>query len=178
LFSKKKKELGNHYYEKAEVNRAPGEEGVVARIGEEAITEETLAPKLAKVHEKRKEKARKRWVDYLIEKKVFSDEARKVHLENDPEVSRELRRKTDEVLANLFRQRFITDKLRVSDEDIADYYQSHLEAFERPLGGEKDAEIKPLDEVRRSIRMTLIKQHFEEEKQRYYEKARVEVLGA
>jgi EpsD family peptidyl-prolyl cis-trans isomerase len=132
LFWKKKRELIDKYYEAAEVNTHPTEPGVLVKIGEELITEETLAPILAKVSEKNKDKAKLRWIDYFIETKVFSKEARKVGLESDPEVARGIRRTTEKVLAQAFRGRFITDKLRITDSDIADYYESNPELFRVP----------------------------------------------
>jgi len=132
LFWTTKRELVDKYYDGAQVNTHPTEQGVLVKIGKEVITEETLAPILAKVSEKNKQKVKLRWIDYFIETKVFSKEARQVGLESDPEVAREIRRRTEQVLANAFRQRFITDKLRITDSDIAGYYESNSELFKVP----------------------------------------------
>lgn len=261
---KKKKELINQYYEQAGVNTRPAEPGVLFKIGDEAITEETLAPILAKFPEKDKEEGKARWIKYLKETKVFSKEARKVDLEKDPEVATELKRKTNRILAKAFRQKFMKDKFKVGDKEIEDFYQSHLEQFRKPeklraksilvqtkeeaenilknlkegavfaslavkkslhplasrrageIGwfgkGEKDPAlekvafslkigqvsdiiktqagyeiiklmdrqgggIKPLDEVKQGIEMTLMMQRSEGEKQRYYKRAGVKILG-
>ncbi|UCG81314.1 MAG: peptidyl-prolyl cis-trans isomerase [Desulfobacterales bacterium] len=264
LFWNKKRELIDKYYEAAAVNTHPTEPGVLVKIGEELITEETLAPILAKVSEKNKDKAKLRWIDYFIETKVFSKEARKVGLESDPEVAREIRRRTEKVLAQAFRKRFITGKFQVTDSDIAGHYESNPELFRVPekvraksilvktrqeaedilkrlkggasfgllaqekslhphassrageIGwfpkGERDpavekaafslkkgeisdvikteagyeiiklmdkkgGEMRPLDEVEQSIKMTLTRQEFLQEKQHYYKKAGVKVTG-
>jgi foldase protein PrsA len=132
LFWTKKRELVDKYYDGAQVNTHPTETGVLVKIGKELITEETLAPILAKVSEKNREKAKLRWIDYLIETKVFSKEARQVGLENDPEVAREIRRRTEQVLSHAFRKRFITDKFQITDNEIAGYYESHPELFKVP----------------------------------------------
>jgi EpsD family peptidyl-prolyl cis-trans isomerase len=132
LFWTKKRELIDKYYEGAQVNTKPTEPGVLVKIGKELITEETLAPILAKVSDEKREKTKLRWIDYFIETKVFSREARKVGLERDPEVAREIRRGTEKILANAFRQRFIPDKLRITDSDIADFYESNLKQFRVP----------------------------------------------
>jgi len=129
LFWTKKRELIAKYYEDAQVNIHPAEPGVLVKIGKEALTEETLAPILAKVPEENKEKTKNRWVDYFIETKVFSKEARKVGLESDPEVAREIRRRTEKILANTFRKKFITDNFQITDTDIAGYYESNPELF-------------------------------------------------
>jgi parvulin-like peptidyl-prolyl isomerase len=132
LFWEKKRELIDSYYKTAEVNTHPTEPGVLVKIGKETITEETLAPILAKVREERKDKAKLKWIDYFIETKVFSQEARKVGLEKDPEVSREIRMRTDKVLANAFRHEHILNKTEVTDSDIASYYKSNPELFRVP----------------------------------------------
>ena len=132
LFWTKKRELIDKYYEGAQVNTDPMEPGVLVKIGKESIKEETIAPILAKVSEKNKEKVRLRWIDYFKETKVFSKEARKVGLGSDPEVAREIRRRTERVLAQAFRSRFINSKIRIIDKDIAGYYESHPEQFKVP----------------------------------------------
>lgn len=133
LFLKRRKELIDRYYVEAKVDSQPTEQGVLAKVGDEAIREETIAPILAKLSENEKEKAMERWISYLIETKVFSEEARRVNLEKDPEVASELRRRINWAMASAFRKRFIIDKINISDKDIEQYYQSHLEAFRIPL---------------------------------------------
>ena len=264
LLWKKKKELIDKYYEEAKVNKSPAEKGVLFKIGDEAFKEELIAPVLAKAPEKDKEKVRQRWIDYLMETTVFSREARKVGLEKDAEVADEIKRRTDEILANAFRKKFIEGKIQVSDKEIEDYYKSHLEEFSAPLPvnvkvktilvktkeeaenvlkelkegasfdtlakkksldpsasqggdigwigkGERDPEVekvafslekdgvsgaiktangyqiikvidkrgggvRPFDEVKTRIKMNLRAQKFQEEKQRYYEKAGVKII--
>jgi len=133
LFWKKKKELTDKYYAEAKVNKIPAEKGILFKIGDETFKEELIESVLAKAPDKEKEKVRQRWIDYLIENTVFSREAKKVGLEKDAEVANEIKRKTDEILANAFRKKFIEGKVQVSDKDIADYYQSHQEEFRVPL---------------------------------------------
>jgi peptidyl-prolyl cis-trans isomerase C len=130
LFGKRKNELVHEFYKAAKVDTNPAEQGVLVKIGEEAIPEDYLVPILGKVPTD--EKLRQRWITYLVETKVFSKEARKVHLENDPEVVLELKRKTEGILAKTFRTRVMNKKLQVSDKDIADYYEAHPDKFEVP----------------------------------------------
>ena len=263
FFGKRKNELVHEFYEEAKVDLNPTEQGVLVKIGDEAIPEDYLVPILGKVPTDKK--LRQRWVQYLVETKVFSKEARKVHLENDPEVVLELKRKTDGILAKTFRTRVMNEKVQISDKDVADYYRAHLQEFEVPVRvraksilvktreeaeeileqlkgggnytllaiekslypdaatrggtigwfgkGERDPAleaaafslekgqtsdiiktkagyeiiklmdkrgggIRPLDEVKDAIGMRLKMQRFEQEKQRYYEKAGVKIVGA
>ena len=132
LFWKNKQEIIEKYYEAARVNTHPTEAGVLAKVGEEAFTEEELSPILASIPEDKKEKAKLRWIDYFIETTVFSKEAKKAELGKDPEVARELRRKTDQVLANVFRGDLMAEKIQLTDSDIDRYYESHPEKFTTP----------------------------------------------
>jgi len=133
LFWKKKKELTDKYYAEAKVNKIPAEKGILFKIGDETFKEEIIASILSKASDKEKEKVRQRWIDYLVETTVFSREARKAGLEKDAEVANEIKRRTDEILADSFIKKFIEGKIQVSDKEIEGYYQSHPEEFNSPL---------------------------------------------
>jgi peptidyl-prolyl cis-trans isomerase C len=263
LFWKKKNEIIDTYYKEARLNKEPKEKGVLFTIGDEAFKEETLKPILEKFPESKREKAKKDWVKYLIETKVFSGEAKKVGLDKNPEVAAEITGKTDEILASSFEKRLMDSELPVSEKEVSDFYQSHLEQFRIPLKirvrvilvkdkeeaegilkqikegasfeslaekksidpsasqrgdlgwfgkGEKDpdlekvafslergqvsdimktkegyqivklierrgGEVPPLSKVDETIKRMLMKQKFEKEKEKYYKKAGVEIIG-
>ncbi|MGB9716814.1 MAG: peptidyl-prolyl cis-trans isomerase [Thermodesulfovibrionales bacterium] len=133
LYWKKRKELMDSYYEKAKVDRKPSEKGVLFKIGDEVFKEEILTPILSKAPEKETEKIKHQWVSYLIETEVFSREAKKAGLEKEKEVIKELMKRSDEILANLFEKKIVNEQIKVSDKDIEDYYKSHQEEFREPL---------------------------------------------
>jgi len=132
LFWERKNRLLQKYYEEAKVNFHPSEEHLLAKVGEEGINEEVIAPIMKMAKEKEKDRVRDKWVHYLVETDIFSREARKVNLENDPEVAAEIRSMANQTLANAFRKKFIIDKVKVSDQEIDKFYQSHLEEFRIP----------------------------------------------
>ena len=181
LFWKKKNALINTYYEKAKLDRKPAEKDVLFKIGDESFKEELLAPVLTKAPEKDKEKFRQRWVDYLIETTVFSREAREAGLEKDQEVADELKRKTEEILANVFRKKFILDKFKVSDTEAADYYHAHPEEFIRPAKVRARAVIMKTQEDAEMIRAELEKgvafERLAAKKTGYYEKLQTVDMG-
>lgn len=138
FFWHNRKEVIGRYYKEAKVNQDPGEAGVLAKVGEETFTEEDLAPIMAKLSEKgvseeRKNEARQRWIKYWVKKKVFSMEAKKNDLEKDPEVAAEIKRRTDGVLAIAFREKVTKFPSDISDKEIEDFYQAHLEEYRKPL---------------------------------------------
>ena len=133
LFSKRKREVIDRFYAEAKVNANPAEKGVLAKVGDELVMEETVAPVLAKLSGKEKAMTLERWKNYLIETAVFSKEAKKIHLEKDPGVAKELKTRIDQTLARAFTKEFIIDGINVTDEDIEDYYRSHQGEFRIPL---------------------------------------------
>jgi EpsD family peptidyl-prolyl cis-trans isomerase len=131
FFGKKRQEILDQYYEKAKVDKHPSEKGAFVKIGEEIIPESYVKEQIGKVPTE--EKLRERWAKYLIDTRLFSQEARKVHLEKDPQVLRELKRREDRILANIFRKEIIAAKTEISDQEVAEYYESHRDAFQAPL---------------------------------------------
>lgn len=133
LFRQKKNKLVQDFYQKAKVTFYPPGEHLLATIGEENISEEILTPIMSKVSENEKAGLREKWAHYLVETRVFSREAGKADLERDPEVAAEIQRKTDHILASAFQKSSIIDKVKISDQDVDSFYQSHLEEFTIPL---------------------------------------------
>jgi peptidyl-prolyl cis-trans isomerase C len=131
LFWKKRGEIMNEYYKEAKVDRKPSEKGVLLKIGDETFREDAIPPVPAGASESEKENFLQRWVNYLVDTTVFSREARKAGLEKDPEVADELKRTTDQILADAF-SKSLREKFLVSDSEAAAYYQTHQEEFRAP----------------------------------------------
>jgi parvulin-like peptidyl-prolyl isomerase len=132
LMQQKKREMIHDYYEKAGVDRNPGE-GILVKIGDEVFKEDAIAPILTKAKEEEKDKLRRRWIQYFVDTTVFSKEAEKVGLQNDPKIARKLRLKEDDVLADAYRKRVVEEKVKITDEDISKEYEANLDAFQEPL---------------------------------------------
>ncbi|MCL6583124.1 MAG: peptidyl-prolyl cis-trans isomerase [bacterium] len=134
LFWQKKTELIQKHYQEAKVVFYPAGEPLLASIGEEKIPEQILSSIMSRVSsEKEKNILREKWAHYFVETKVFSRAARKVHLEHDPEVAAEIERGKDQILSTAFQKSYIFDRIKISDQDIEDFYQSHPEEFQIPL---------------------------------------------
>ncbi len=131
LLLQKKRKLIHDYYENANVDRTPGE-GILVKVGDEVFKEDAIAHILAKVKEKEKEKFRRRWIEYFIETTVFSKEAEKVGLQNDPDVARQIRLKRENVLAKAYRERVVEERIKITDEDVAEEYEANMDSFKIP----------------------------------------------
>src|SRR3972149_4237636 len=70
----------------AETTKENPDDPVLARIGDEVITQTDLETTLKRLPEKQRKKYRDYTLDQLIEVKVFSNEARKAKLDTDPKI--------------------------------------------------------------------------------------------
>lgn len=132
LAQRKKSRLMHEYYMKAKVDRDPGD-GILVKVGDKVFKEEAIEDILANVEEDEKEKYRRRWIQYFVDSTVFSAEARKKGLHEDPDILRRIRLKKADVLADAFREQVLEKRIEIADEDISKEYQDHLEMFSEPL---------------------------------------------
>lgn len=132
LMQQNKREMIHDYYEKAKVDRNPGK-GLLVKVGDEVFKEDAIAHVMAKAKEEEKDKFRRRWIEYFVDTTVFSNEAEKVGLQNDPKIARKLRLKEDDVLADAYRKRVVEENIKITDEDISKEYEANLDAFQEPL---------------------------------------------
>jgi len=132
LMQQNKREMIHDYYEKAGVDRNPGE-GILVKVGEEVFREDAIAHVMANAKEDEKDKLRRRWIQYFVDTTVFSKEAEKVGLQDDPKIARKLRLKADDVLADAYRERVVEEKVKIRDEDISKEYEANVDKFQEPL---------------------------------------------
>lgn len=132
LMGQNKRQMIHDYYERAGVDRNPGE-GILVKIGEEVFEEGAIAPILAKAKEGEKDKLRRRWIQYFVDTSVFSQEAERVGLQDEPKIARKLRLKEEDVLADSYREGVVEEKVKITDEDISKEYEANMDAFQSPL---------------------------------------------
>jgi len=132
LRQQNKRQLLHDYYEKAGVDRDPGE-GLLVKIGDRKIKAEAISDILSKVErDKKREDLKRRWQKYFIETTVFSEAAREVGLQDDPEISHKIKLLQEDVLADAYRKKYVADKIRVTDDEITEEYEANLETFYKP----------------------------------------------
>ncbi len=132
LMQRNKREMIHDYYQRAAVEHTPGE-GILVKVGDTVFEEALIADILARAEEGERGKLKKRWTQYFIETTVFSQEAEKAGLEDDPQIARQIRWKQADVLADAYRKRVVEKHAKITDDDIAEEYEGNLDAFERPL---------------------------------------------
>jgi peptidyl-prolyl cis-trans isomerase C len=118
----------------AETTKEKPNTDLLARVGNEVITQKDLDAALNKLPEMQREKYRDRILDHMIEVKVFSDEARKAGIDKDPKIIEKVERATNETLARYFVKRYIDKKSEPSQDEIEKFYQENKEKFVVPEG--------------------------------------------
>jgi foldase protein PrsA len=106
---------------------------VLARIGDQEITEGELQEALTKMRvPQRRQDLRDKILHGLIDARVFSEEARKAGLEEEPEVQEALRKMTEETLAHYFKKKYVDKEAEPSEEEIEKYYLDRKDQFVFP----------------------------------------------
>src|SRR4030043_86257 len=118
----------------AETTAEKTDANVLARVGNEVITQTDLETALKKLPERKREKFREKTLDQLIEVKVLSNEARNAGLDKDPKTREALEKATKEILAQQFVKKIIDEKSQPSEEDMKKYYSDHKDQFVIPDG--------------------------------------------
>lgn len=68
-------------------------------------------------------------LDQMISEKLLIQEAKNMGLEEDEEVLEQIRKITEQILVQTLIEREILDKVKVSDEEIAEYYEENKNDF-------------------------------------------------
>jgi peptidyl-prolyl cis-trans isomerase C len=114
--------------------RSQDDETVLARAWDEEITRDDLEAAFVRmqVPERRRKGLKGKFLDDLVEAKVFAGEARRLGLEKDPEVAAALEKEKDEVLARYFAKKFVDTEAEPPEEELKTYYQEHQKEFVVP----------------------------------------------
>jgi peptidyl-prolyl cis-trans isomerase C len=105
---------------------------LLARVGNETITEAEVEGVLSRMPARERDEARGRVLNGIIELYVFANEARKAGMLDDPEVKERLKDATRLVLASGFRERYLRRKAAVSDEEVRKAYEERKANFVVP----------------------------------------------
>jgi peptidyl-prolyl cis-trans isomerase C len=106
--------------------------GVVARVGTETITEQQVDEIMNRMSTVgRPPDAKRRLVDQMVDVLVFSQEARKAGLMNDPDVQRRVKEATNIVLFRTYVEHLIAN-VKVSDEAAQKVYDQNKNNYVAP----------------------------------------------
>ena len=115
--------------------RRLSDEEVLAVIGKEKITLgefneliESFPPQYQDIIRRDKE----RFLDDVINRKLLYREALKRKLDKDKDVKKKIRDMTEQILINEILIKEVKEKVKVSEEEMKQYYESHKDEFQEP----------------------------------------------
>lgn len=115
---------------------AESQDKVLATVGSEEITEQDLMDMLSNLpphvqSQYERGKPRKELLRDVIDRKLFAAAARRMNLDQDQKVKREIKKQVEMILAAEYRKR-ITAGAKVNEGDTREYYQQHPELYNTP----------------------------------------------
>ena len=114
--------------ENIETNLPP--ETILASFGEHIITLGEFNQLWEEVPEEYKLQLDKSMVlDQMISEKLLIQEAKDMGLEEDKDILEQIKKMTEQILAQALIEREILDKISVNDEEVLDYYEQNKDSF-------------------------------------------------
>ena len=114
--------------ENIETNLPP--EKILASFGEHTITLGEFNQLWEEVPEEYKLQLDKSMVlDQMISEKLLIQEAKDMGLEEDKDILEQIKKMTEQILAQALIEREILDKIGVNDEEFLDYYEQNKDSF-------------------------------------------------
>jgi peptidyl-prolyl cis-trans isomerase C len=68
-------------------------------------------------------------LDQMISEKMLIQEAKNIGLEEDNDVLEQIKKITEQILVQVLIEREILDKVKITDEEIAEYYEENMDSF-------------------------------------------------
>ncbi|MBZ4683813.1 MAG: peptidyl-prolyl cis-trans isomerase [Fusobacteriaceae bacterium] len=125
--------------EKVEMTEKASEtpENVLAKVGDEFITEDEVEMVLKSIPEQYKdyyssEEGKAEILKELVEQKLIKKEAEKLGLDNDEELQKEINLYKERLLINSYINKNIIEKVDVTDDEVKAYYETNKENYKTP----------------------------------------------
>ena len=115
---------------------AADEDPIVAKIGSEIIRQSELTMLMDEIRAQDNEKLntvleRKQFLENIIEQKMMAAEARRLGLDQEPDVKLPIQHWVDIILAQAYYTQ-LKDGVVLSTDELKVYYDDHPKAFEEP----------------------------------------------
>ena len=108
---------------------------VVAEIGSEKITLAEIDEMIKNIPEQYQSMAQTHkdmFLDSVINQKLLYSEASKAGLEKDPDVQKQMEDAKKDIIVKTYLRKEIEEKVQVTDEDVAKYYEANKDKFKEP----------------------------------------------
>jgi peptidyl-prolyl cis-trans isomerase C len=116
------------------VVKAPASNKVIATIGKEKITEESIYAPLAMMPPQfraRYETAegKKKLFERAVQMSLLAQEARSLNLDKKEEIAQRIKEMTDQIIVQELTKQEVMDKITASDADMLQYYNQNKDTF-------------------------------------------------
>lgn len=116
--------------------QAAEEDPVVAKVGSDTIRQSELKLLMDEIRARDSQKLttvaeRQQYLENMIEQKMMAAEARRLGLDQNPDVKLRIRHWVDILLAQAYYEQ-LREKVALSPDDLQAYYDTHPHAFETP----------------------------------------------
>ena len=110
---------------------------ILAKVGDNIITLSEFEEKINAVPPQyrqkfKSEEQKAKFLERLVETALFSLEARAEKIDREKTIESRIQDAVDSILAREYIKRNVTDKITVTDDEISQYYETHLKEFTRP----------------------------------------------
>ncbi len=118
-------------------NSPPQAQDALATVGDRIITLSEFQEKLDNIPPKYRENVttkeqKERFLERLVQIALFSIEARTQNIDKEERVQSRIKDAVDSILWREYVKREIKDKITVTDEEVKEYYDTHLDEFKHP----------------------------------------------
>jgi peptidyl-prolyl cis-trans isomerase C len=104
-----------------------GDDKVAARVGRAELTFETLRGRMAKQNLPSSQEAE--FIDNWVNEELLAQEARRQGLDGDGDLKWELEKIENQLLINKLVEKTFSEKVRISDDEVADFYEKNKSLF-------------------------------------------------
>jgi len=114
--------------------KAPASNKVVATVGKEKITEDSLFAPLAMMPPQFRSKyetpeGKKKLFERAMNMSLLSQEARRLNIDKKEEIAQRVKEMTDQFIAQELTKQEVLDKITVTDADMLQYYNQHKDSY-------------------------------------------------
>lgn len=117
---------------------ASAQDDVIAKVGERKITLSDLNRTIGYFDSQRQKminsnpQLKENLLRQLVQSIVIANLAKKAGYDKNPKITEQLEFFKDNLLANIYLQKEVSEKITVSEEDISSYYKTHQDDFKTP----------------------------------------------
>jgi len=131
LLAKQEKPKTQGAEEKVTQQSVASQDEVIATVGDEKITKSFFDALVGSIPESyRNKEGNKKLLDKIIKTKIFAHEARRLQLDENPQIKAEIQIMTEQVLQKSYMKQ-IMEQVKIGDDEIQSYYNHNKDKYQK-----------------------------------------------